>query len=141
MLETQMLRTALVVLCGAMLPVAAATPAAEPGAEVRPGGRGLDVHTDQLRRHVAVAMSLQDAHAFIVWLREHSEGVTLGDETMAGVIEAGKAVGFSFDEADLRAAHAHDWVLRWIALRSQTAKGRDDDLDDKRAANPRANAK
>jgi hypothetical protein len=86
-------------------------------------------------------MSLQDAHAFIVWLREHSEGITLGDETMAGVIEAGKAAGFSFDEADLRAAHAHDWVLRWIALRSQTAKGRDDDLDDKRAANPRANAK
>jgi hypothetical protein len=86
-------------------------------------------------------MSLQDAHAFIARLREHPEGITLADDTMAGVIEAGRAAGFSFDEADLRAAHAHDWVLRWLALQRQTATGRDDDPGaDKRAANPRAKA-
>jgi hypothetical protein len=86
-------------------------------------------------------MSLEDAHAFIVRLREHAEGVQLTERTMAGVIEAGRAAGFSFDEADLRAAHAHDWVLRWLALRSQTASADAAPEADNRAANPRANAR
>ena len=91
-------------------------------------------------------MSLQDAHAFIRRLREHPEGVELAERTMAGLIDAGRAAGFSFDEADLRNAHAHDWVLRWLALRPQTGSA---DLDgaapapdaDNRADNPRAKAR
>ena len=63
-------------------------------------------------------MSLQDAHAFIRHLREHSEDPALRESTsMAALIEAGRAAGYTFDEEDLRAAHLHDWVLRWLALR------------------------
>ena len=86
-------------------------------------------------------MSLEDAHAFIVRLREQAEGVQLKEPTMVGVIEAGRAAGFSFDEADLRAAHAHDWVLRWLALRSQTGSSAGAPEADNRAANPRAKAR
>jgi hypothetical protein len=86
-------------------------------------------------------MSLQDAHAFIVRLREQPERVALGETTMAGVIEAGRAAGFTFDEADLRAAHAHDWVLRWLALRSQTGSAGAGPEADSLAPNPRAKAR
>jgi hypothetical protein len=89
-------------------------------------------------------MTLQDAHAFIRWLREHPEDLAIGDEqTMAGVIEAARAAGYSFDETELRAAHGHDWVLRWLAARPQAggvSAAAEPDAD-KRVAIPRAKAR
>jgi predicted ribosomally synthesized peptide with nif11-like leader len=85
-------------------------------------------------------MSVKDAHAFVRRLRENPELVPRETLTMEGVIEAGRAAGYTFDEDDLRAAHAHDWVLHGLAFRSQT----DTDAGtgpDMRAANPRAKAK
>ena len=65
-------------------------------------------------------MSVEDAHAFIRHLREHAEEPGTRDSTsMAAVIEAGRAAGYTFDEEDLRAAHLHDWLLRWLALRTR----------------------
>ena len=86
-------------------------------------------------------MSVQGAHAFIVRLRERPETIEVTDPTVAGVIDAGWAAGFSFDEGDLRAAHAHDWVLRWLALRSQTDSAGAAREADNLAANPRAKAR
>jgi hypothetical protein len=89
-------------------------------------------------------VSVQDAHAFIRLLRENPELAPQGKLTMARFIEAGRVAGYSFDEDDLRAAHAHDWVLRGLGFRPQTDTDADVDADngaDIRAANPRAKAK
>ena len=61
-------------------------------------------------------MSVQQAHAFIRYLREHPGELQPPEEpTIAWAVEAGKTLGFSFSEADLKTAHQQDWALRRLA--------------------------
>jgi hypothetical protein len=61
-------------------------------------------------------MSIQQAHAFIRYAREHAGELPLPEEpTIAWVMEVAKGAGFDFSEAELRTAHRQDWLLRRLA--------------------------
>jgi hypothetical protein len=70
-------------------------------------------------------VSVQQAHAFIRYVREHPGELQPPEEpSVAWAVEAGKKLGFSFSEVDLRTAHRQDWALRRLAAGSQADDAR-----------------
>jgi hypothetical protein len=58
-------------------------------------------------------MSVQDALTFISRIRS-DERLAAQLIDAVSVVELGESVGLSFSVEELRAAHRHDWAVRWL---------------------------
>ena len=73
-------------------------------------------------------MSVQSALAFIARVRRDDAlrhaVAALGDEgSLARVVEIAAGAGFELTAEELRAAHAHDWSMRWMREHSRRSGG------------------
>jgi len=70
-------------------------------------------------------MSLPTALRFIEHVRRDAATrqaiAALGDGCgLDDIVQIGAAAGFSFTTDDLRAAHKHDWAMRWTRYHPRT---------------------